>query len=426
MTSTTIPAARASASSAVTQAKPLSQARFAFIDNLSILLVTLLIVHHLAVTYGGEGSWYYYEGRADVITGTVLTLFVVINQAFFMGFYFLIAAYFVPRSLERKGSQQFLKERFLRLGVPLVFQLLVIGPLLNYGLAVNVWGFEGSLRTYIGEYLGHYPGADTGPLWFVQALLIFCIVYALWWWLAKPGARKAGGEGGAPSNKAVATYALALGLVTFVVRIWLPVGYTFRPLNFQLPHFAQYISLFVLGTIAYRRGWLSAVSTDAAKGRFWGRVVIFLIAIAPVLFVAGGALNGGTAPFRGGIHWQALVYALWEQFLCVAMVISLLVRFRRRHDRQGRVARALTASAYAVYILHGPIVVFIALGLRSVELYPLLKFALALVVSVPICFLVGGLVKRLPVAERVKTCTSGSSLRGLVTITNRSLSPSTA
>ena len=75
----------------------------------------LLILHHLAVTYGAEGSWYYYEGQADAITATVLTLFVAVNQALFMGFYFLIAAYFVPRSLERHGSQQFLKDRFLRL-----------------------------------------------------------------------------------------------------------------------------------------------------------------------------------------------------------------------------------------------------------------------------------------------------------------------
>ncbi len=401
MTSQTMPVARADASVTLVRVKPSTKVRFAFIDNLRILLVMLVILHHLAVTYGGDGSWYYYEGQVEPIATTVLTLFVAVNQAFFMGFYFLIAAYFVPRSLERKAPKQYLKERFLRLGVPLAFQLLVMGPLLNYGLAVNVWGFDGSLWTYIGDYCSDYQGPDTGALWFVEALLIFSILYALWWGLAKPPAHKVRSEGVAPGNMAIAIFALAVGLITFIVRIWLPVGWNFVPLNFQLPHFPQYISLFIVGTIAYRRGWLAAISEDAARGRLWGRVVAFLIALAPVLFVAGGALEGGTAPFRGGIHWQALTYALWEQFVCVGMVISLLVRFRKRHDHQGRLARAMSASAYAVYVCHAPILVFVALGLRSIELYPLLKFVLASLISIPICFLVGGFARRLPLAGRI-------------------------
>jgi hypothetical protein len=38
----------------------------------------------------------------------------------------------------------------------------------------------------------------------------------------------------------IATFGVALGVVTFVVRIWLPVGWFFAPLNFQLAHFPQY------------------------------------------------------------------------------------------------------------------------------------------------------------------------------------------
>ena len=401
MTSHAMPVAATDASASLVRAKPLAGIRLAFIDNLRIFLVVLVILHHLAVTYGGEGSWHYYEGQADTITATVLTLFVAINQAFFMGFYFLIAAYFVPRSLERRGCKQFLKERFLRLGVPLAFQLLVIGPLLSYGVGITVWGFEGSFWTYIGDYWRQYRAPDTGPLWFLEALLIFSTVYALWWGVARPRAHSVRREGAAPGNRAIAVFALAVGLITFVVRIWLPVGWYFAPLNLQFPHFPQYISLFILGTIAYRRGWLAAISGDAVRGRLWGRFAILLIALAPVLFVMGGALEGTTDAFRGGLHWQSLAYALWEQFLCVGLVISLLVWFRTRHDHQGRVTREMSTSAYAVYIFHATILVFIAVGLRNIDMYPLLKFALASLLCIPLCFLVGGLVRRLPVAASI-------------------------
>jgi len=394
-------AARVDARAALIRVKPLAQARLAFIDNLRILLVILVILHHLAMTYGAEGAWNYHEGQADAITSTVLTLFVAINQAFFMGFYFLIAAYFVPRSLERKGDQQFLKERFLRSGVPLVFQLLIVGPLLSYALGITVWGYKGSFWAYIGEYWIHYETLDAGPLWFVEALLIFSVLYTLWWCLTKPRTHEVGGPSAAPGDVAVAVFALTVGLISFVVRIWLPVGWSFAPLGFQFPHFPQYVGLFVVGIVACRRGWLSAISGDEARGRRWGWVVLFLIVLAPILFVAGGALNGGTAHFRGGIHWQALTYALWEQFLCVGMVISLLVWFRRRFDRQSKLARAMSVSAYAVYIFHASILVLAAIVLRSTELYPLLKFALAALISLPICFMVGGLVRRLPLAQRI-------------------------
>jgi len=401
MTSQTITDARADLSVALKRSKTIEQARLAFLDNLRIFLVILVILHHLAITYGAEGSWNYREGNADTITTTVLTLFVAINEAFFMGFYFLIAAYFVTRSLERKGGKQFLKQRFLRLGVPLALQLLIVAPFLSYTLGITVWGYEGPLWAYIRDYWRHYELLDTGPLWFVEALLIFSILYTLWWWLPKPKTHKDSLLSAAPGNVAVAVFALILGLASFIVRIWLPVGWSFAPLNFQFPHFPQYLGLFIVGTIAYRHGWLSAISKDEGRGKLWGWVALALIILAPVLFVVGGALDGGTADFRGGIHWQALTDALWEQFLCVGMVISLLVWFRRRLYRQGKLAKAMSASAYGVYIFHASILILTALGLRSVQPYPLLKFALAALITLPICFIVGGIVRKIPLASGI-------------------------
>jgi len=401
MASKAIPLARADSITIGTYDRPLAQVRLAFVDNIRVLLVVLVVLHHLAITYGGVGGWYYQEGRADTITVAVLTLFVAVNQSFSMGFYFLIAAYFVPRPLESKGSRQFLKERFLRLGVPLGFQLLVVAPLLSYCLGGTIWGFQGSLWTYLVGYVNKYQGLDSGPLWFLEALLIFTVAYTLWWKLAGSPARQVRDEGKAPGNLAIAAFALTVGLITFVLRIWLPVGWAFAPLGLTLAYFPQYISLFIIGAVAYRRGWLSAISEDFARGWLWGPVLVVLLVLAPVLFVLGGALEGDVGPFLGGLHWQALAYALLEQFMCMGMVISLLVLFRRRHNHQGRLARALSGSAYAVYIFHSPILILVSLGLRNVELHPLLKLALAALVSLPACFVVGGLVRRLPAADRI-------------------------
>lgn len=70
--------------------------RLLFIDNIRIILVCLVILTHLAITYGASGSWYYHEVSGVSVSSALLTLLTSLFQTFFMGFFFLIAAYFIP------------------------------------------------------------------------------------------------------------------------------------------------------------------------------------------------------------------------------------------------------------------------------------------------------------------------------------------
>ena len=49
----------------------------------------LVIAHHLLITYAGSGSWYYMEGREDFTTLAIGSWVLSVNQAFFMGLFFL-------------------------------------------------------------------------------------------------------------------------------------------------------------------------------------------------------------------------------------------------------------------------------------------------------------------------------------------------
>ncbi len=49
-----------------------------------------------------------------------------------------------------------------------------------------------------------------------------------------------------------------------------------------------------------------------------------------------------------------LAYALWEEFMCVAIVVTLLVWFRKRFTQQGPLAKAMSGGAYATYVFHAP------------------------------------------------------------------------
>lgn len=376
------------------------RARLFFIDNLRILLITLVFMLHLSITYGGAGSWYYKDGQPDDISFVLLTWHNGTVQAFSMGFLFMLSGYFTAASYDRKGPWRFLKDRLLRLGIPMLCYDFFIQPLLLYLLIkVDVIKFESPFYKLLARYYSKFH-IGTGPLWFVETLLIFAAFYVLWRLLVKHTAEPGQSDTKIPSSMIITIFALVLGIVSFTVRIWLPIGWSFEPLNLQFPFFPQYICLFTIGIVAYRRNWLMRI--DGAAGKFWRSIgIIFIMVLFPVMFVAGGAFEGDVSSFAGGLHWQCLAYSVWEQFIGVAMIIGLSVLFRRRLNRQGRLAKIMSTSSYTAYIIHAPALVLLALAIRSITLYPLLKFALAVLIAVPLCFALGNFIRQLPLARRI-------------------------
>ena len=380
--------------------RPVGKPRLPYIDNLRTVLITMVILVHLSVTYGGEGSWYYKEGRADTLTTGLLTAHNAITQSFFMGLLFLLSAYFTAASCDRKGCGPFLRDRFLRLGIPLLFFEYLIQPFLA---CFHAWAGVINLGGSRGDYFRWYYTSfhlGSGPLWFIEVLLIFSVLYVVWRLLRKPVPGMRDNPGHLPGRTAFLVFAASLGVLSFVARLWFPVNWAFGPLNLQLAFFVQYIAMFIIGVIAYRRNWLQRLPTASAVFCFVlaGVLIIFVL---PLLFVFGGTLDGQVWRFLGGPHWQALAYAMWEQLLAVAMTVGLIVLFRERFNWQGLLAHAAASSSYTVYIIHAPIIILFALAVRDLHLYPLLKFAAAALVTIPITFAIANLLRKLPIASRI-------------------------
>ena len=353
---------------------------------------------HLSISYGGEGSWYYKEYQADTFSIIMLTWHNATVQSFSMGLFFLISGYFTPGSYDRKGPKQFLKDKMFRLGIPILCYDFVIGPLIVRPLVL--FGDQDSIGSY-NDFLTNYYTSfhiGTGPLWFAEALLLFAVFYSLWRKLAKTQTIQ--GSGKLPGILAIVLLLFGLIVVTFIVRIWLPIGWTFKPLNFQFPFFSQYICMYIIGIIAYRNNWLEQIPDSV--GKLWLTIAcIFIFILFPVLFVSGGASSGNISHFIGGLHWQSFALTVWEQFTGIAMIITLLFLSRNYYNQQTGMRKAISASAYTAYIIHAPVIIFVAVMLRSINLYPLLKFALAVLISIPLCFTLANFIRQLPLARRI-------------------------
>src|SRR5271156_6071943 len=116
-----------------------ASSRAHYIDRIRVLLTALVVLHHTAITYGAPGGWYYRELPTTLsLTGIFFIFFVSLNQAYFMGFFFLIAGYFTPASYNRKGPGKFLVDRLIRLGIPLAVFGVLLDPLTNS--IARAWG----------------------------------------------------------------------------------------------------------------------------------------------------------------------------------------------------------------------------------------------------------------------------------------------
>jgi surface polysaccharide O-acyltransferase-like enzyme len=242
-------------------------------------------------------------------------------------------------------------------------------------------------------------------MWFIELMLIFIVAYGLGRVLIGYVIDSSGNDDlptsiGVPSNLVLGIFAFTLGVIIFVMRIWLPINSYFKPLGLPLAYVPQYIVLFFVGVIAYRGDWFQRISV--ATGKLWLWIVLFFILVVfPIVFVLGGALEGNTDAYAGGQTWQSFAYSTWEEFICVGMIIVLLVWFREKFNRQGALAKAMSDSTFTVYFIHAPVLVLLALALKDIDLYPLLKWLLVSPVAIFLCFVIAYLLKRLPLLRRI-------------------------
>jgi fucose 4-O-acetylase-like acetyltransferase len=409
--------------SAPSRASPAPKSRLLYIDNLRIVLISMVVLLHLAITYGAVGDWSYKEKVPEnMASAVVLTLYTTIAQAFTLAFFYMISSYFNPPAYDRKGPGAFVKDKLKRLGIPLLFYWAVLNPL----QVVIIRACEGQSAVPPDQsFLSFWvDNLSVGPMWFVEALLIFSLFYVLWRLATarRPRPRRSletsevsrtqgngqdfGGlqrppksEPEAPGNGVMALFALIVGLVTFVVRLAWPVDRWLEPFHFQLAQHTQYIAYFVVGLIAYRRNWFTGVRVAQAKP--WAWVAVGLVLMYPVIIVLSGALEKGIEEFKGGFTWQSALYSVWEEFLSLAIIVALLVWFRERLNRQGHLAAAMGAATYAVYVFHPLVIVPLAFALSGIYMIGVAKWVLVAPLALALCFLVAHYIRKLPVARDI-------------------------
>jgi hypothetical protein len=344
-----------------------------------------VIFQHARITYGGTGGWFYIEGGENDLFSYIffqsLTSIGGLFQSSLMGLFFLMGAFFTPRSYDRKGLSTFWKERLLRLGIPLLLYILLINPIL-YSIVDILENPQGSFLDY---YLNHLTSLVTGPMWFLLGLLIFTFLYTLWRQTTKYDSLKQY----IPEDLSIPKYyyllliAIILGCFTFLFRLISPVD-SF-PLGFPFGFFPQYLMMFSVGIIATRYDWFEKMSNDHVK--VWAiTIAATFVAFFAYFFIFLG-IDADFSVLLGGFTLPSLIFSLVDNIICMGMIFVLIPIFYKRFNYQGTLLKKLSASSFNMYLIHAPILVAVTLVFASIPLFPAIKLAIVFPLTVILCYL---------------------------------------
>jgi Acyltransferase family len=344
--------------------------RVAYLDNLKMLLVAVIIAGHGALAYGSlENAWPYQdvqEVQLGAVSDISLSMVVIPAALFSMGLFFLISGLVTPGSVSRKGPRRFARDRLIRLGVPLAVWTLLIWP-------GAIWAAHlaaGDARSFWWQLTHASPVLDTGPMWFVEVLLLFSLAYAAWrsWsgrGAANDDATAIPGRSAPLSGRTLVAIGAGISVATVLVRPIFPAasGQIGQSHLWQWP---QFVPMFALGIVAAQRGWLEPVPDRIRRGCGFaalGGIAAFLMVAAAMTAVGAE----GDEIFESGLHWPALCLAAVEGPLAVGTSVWLLGTAQRLLNRRpGPLGQAMARSAYGAFFLQGVVLIGLMIALRPI------------------------------------------------------------
>ena len=156
-----------------------------YIDWLRVIAVLVLVPFHTARIFD---IWEPFYAKNDQVSGALSYVLIGAVGSWHMPLFFLLAGASTWHALRFRGAGQYLRERFRRLVIPLVFGVLVLVPPQSYLGALTYGNFSGSFLRYypqffkigpIGDLTGYMGGFTPAHLWFILFLFVVSLAALL-------------------------------------------------------------------------------------------------------------------------------------------------------------------------------------------------------------------------------------------------------
>lgn len=355
--------------------------RMYFLDNLRTFAIFLVVMVHAGLVYEQVllNNWIVIDPDKNDSIGLVrmyLDLFVMYTI-------FFVSGYFVPASLQRKGTVDFLKGKFNRILLPWIIAVFTLIPtykfifLYSRGLPQEPW--------YSYFHLFQRAGADptffaNDPnqnwLWFLPVLFLFQVLYLLlnkiklW-----------------PIKISMTFGIVMMVLLSVIYSVilseagltgWHHSGF----LEFQRERLVPYFLIFLLGALSREQ----KVFTRPKNTRLYIIAnVVLTLALGIFTVVALNLFFNLIDPARNYFFVSSFVdrvaYYLTGLLSTLSFLYVMLHAFRFSLNKTTPFISMLNRNSYAVYIIHLIVLGIIAMLMVPLPLPALVKYLLLTVLT---------------------------------------------
>ncbi len=334
--------------------------RYEFLDWLRVLAILLLLFFHTGMLFVG---WGWHITNAETIPALVLPMDLAHRLR--MPLLFVIAGAGMWFALRRRSGGELIRERTLRLLVPVIFGMFVIVPPQVYIERIAHGDWHGGYLAFLTERVFQFVPYPAGNfswhhLWFIVYLFAYVLLLTplLLWWRKRPAPRPG-----------LWLYALALPLAINEALL--------KPLFPESHNLISDWYIFIHYLLLTVYGFLLASMPGA-----WD----WLAEKRRVSLAAGLATLGGVALLEAGIVARdtpadAVIAILFTWFW-----LLVFIGYGRRHlGFENRLLRWARDASYPIYILHQTVIIVIAWFVIRQPWQPWTKYGVVLGATLLVC-----------------------------------------
>ncbi|MDR4886011.1 acyltransferase family protein [Fredinandcohnia sp. QZ13] len=151
------------------------------LDWIKVLVMFIVFLYHCSMFFNSF-DWHIKNNK---INHTYIEFFSLLVGNWIMPIFFVISGIATYHALKRRNAQSFMKERFLRLGIPLLLGIFLLSPPQVYIERITNNHFKGSFLQFFPHYFdglyleigGNGNFAFFGHhLWYLLMLLLFSVI----------------------------------------------------------------------------------------------------------------------------------------------------------------------------------------------------------------------------------------------------------
>jgi peptidoglycan/LPS O-acetylase OafA/YrhL len=355
--------------------------RIYFLDHLRTFAIFLVVLIHAGIVYEHilENIWIVSDDDKSGSIGLVR----MYADLFVMYLIFFVSGFFIPKSISRKSSSEFIISKCKRILLPWLIAVLTLIPaykiifLYSRGLAQEAWYTYFHIFQRSGTDLGFFSNNPSQNwLWFLPILFLFQILYL--------GFTKINLFPLKISIKTAVIATFVIGIIYSMIISnaghtgWLHSGF----FEFQKERLLPYFMVFIVGAICQEQGVL-----EKAKNTKYYIVsnVVLTLSLGVFTAVALNLFFNLVTPDRNYFLISDLadrtiyyITALLSMFSFLYVIIHV---FKFNFNKTNRLMNLLNKNSYSVYIIHVIVLGVIALLFQNISLPAFAKYLILTVLT---------------------------------------------